>query len=141
MSQKGKINNKEKQAVTGNWGHPDKYTKKHTKIPDPLIPEVKHKRKKKKEKRKYISPFDRCPHCDNILPLDPAKIKSNNARLLFWLQPRLEICPSCGAKRVKKPDCCPACKRTDTVWKSTENVYKHQSMSFGCGFVGKKKEK
>ena len=57
------INNKEKQAVAGNWGHPRKYTKRHTKIPNPLIPQRvrKVKRKKGKVKRKYVSPYQCCP--------------------------------------------------------------------------------
>ena len=142
MSERGKINNKEKQFIAGNWGHPRKFLKRQTNIPEPIIPENKHKKKKKKKKKPYISPFNSCPFCNNELPLDAEKInKIKLGPFLFkyqWSLPRVKICPICKAYEIKEPDICPACKRNYKVWKNTEGIYKHQSI--GCGFTGKKKK-
>ena len=72
----GLINNKEKQAAGGNWGHPRKWLKRHTKIDDPLIPERTKKvksRKKKKKKPKKVFVWYACPFCGKEIPIDPKK--------------------------------------------------------------------
>ena len=134
----GIINNKEKQAVSGNWGHPSKFEKKNTKIPNPLIKEDRHKGKKRKRKKTgpYRSPFNCCPFCDTELPFDPEKTDKSSPSISFF-QERLGVCFMCSAKKIEAPDTCPGCKSTTFgVWKKN-GVYKHQY--HGCGFVGKKK--
>ena len=128
---RGKINNKEKQFAAGNWGA-DKFVKEHTRIPNPLLPEIgKYHSKKKREKVDRDSKWHGCPFCGKILPV----IKPENAafrsrrtyRSIFEL--RASKC-DCGAKVVKAA--CPACKR-DTWFK--HGSYKHKE-GFGCGFFG-----
>lgn len=121
------INNKEKQAAGGNWGHPRKYTKRKTKIPNPLIPECSRssrKRKKKKDKKPYIWHFEVCPFCGE----ERKKLNNKDS----WFRNREDFCRKCGAKEVKGE--CPACHRT--AWIKNE-YYKHEGF-YTCGFSGKK---
>ncbi len=129
----GLINNKEKQAAGGNWGHPRKWTKRHTKLDDPLIPERPRKRQRKNKKRKKLFTWckDLCPFCGIELPIDKTKKEPMN-KLLFWRQPRVEVCPNCHARHVDKS--CP-CYNGDTWIK--EGIYKHND-PWNCGFTGKK---
>ena len=117
------VNNKEKQFSGKNWGHPRKYTKKHTNIANPLIPEVPKYRKKRRKTvgQKKCLPFGACPFCEKELKqIDEEK---------HWIFSSLEsFCRHCGAKEV---DVCPACKRKTWI---KNNLYKHQS--HGCGFEG-----
>jgi hypothetical protein len=141
---KGRINNKEKQAVAGNWGHPGKFTKQHTKISDPLIPEKDMSgraiKKKKKQRRVYKSPYEHCPFCETELPIDEKKLEEDRIKFgkMYYRMYipsfgyRAKECPNCKAKEVIE---CPACKRH--TWMNLEGTYKH--MGLGCGFNGKRK--
>lgn len=67
------INNKEKQAVGGNWGHPRPFIKSQTKVVPPKDnDEVQYKKVKrnKKKKKPYIYPGHCCPFCNKELPID-----------------------------------------------------------------------
>lgn len=117
-----------KKAAGGNWGHPRKFTKRHTNIDipdDDAVPKML-KKKKKKEKKPYK--FWTCPFCREEIP----ERKENNSRagtcLVRW--EREDHC-KCGAIEVPH---CPACFRT--TWHK-DGVFKHLWM--GCGFEGKKK--
>lgn len=120
-----RVNNKEKQKVGGNWGHPRPYTKKITEISEPLYPEDRHKnlKRKKKEKKPYFSPYEVCPFCEK-------KLKETGKKNWGFLDRYEKKCRNCGAKKGKE---CPACK--GETW-YLNKVYKHQNL--GCGFVGKK---
>lgn len=133
-----KINHKEQRAVAGNWGHPSKFTKKNTKIPDPLYPERKtkpSKKYKKKIKKQYILPRSICPFCKTKLrELPKEDIDSSSKLTIFFGYYYEKICAKCGAKKVKD---CPSCH--ETTW-YLDKIYKHQY--YGCGFVGERlKEK
>ena len=120
------IGNKEKQFVAGNWGHPRKWLKRHTKIQDsPEVP--RHHKKKKRKKKLWIWDRGVCPFCKKELRI----IGEANNRSIF--APRETTCRHCSATVVE----CPACKRG--TWKSVEGIYKHQTRMFSCGFAGKKK--
>ena len=134
-----RINSKEQKSVAGNWGHPSKFEKKMTKIPDPFYPEkpTPAKKKKKKNKKPYLSPWKTCPFCKSELPEKPKpkEGKTPGYRVFRWFHDVVEVCPECGAYKVE--DGCPSCGRD--AWRNTEGVYKHMWM--GCGFSGRKKFK
>lgn len=121
----GLINNKEKQAAAGNWGHPRKWLKKHTKISDPLIPQRTKGKRKKKIKKIWV--WKACPFCGKEIPIDKNYISTDS---LVFFKPRLKYC-ECGAKI----DECPCCKKE--TWLK-DDIYKHYKDMFSCGFVGKK---
>jgi hypothetical protein len=123
----GLIGNKEKQFAAGNWGHPGKWLKRHTKIQD--IPEVSRRksRKKKRRTKPWVNPRTICPFCKTELKV----LKKDS--YFNWLDKCEPICRHCGAKI----DECPACKRE--TWRSPNGIYKHQDRMFSCGFIGKKK--
>ena len=129
-----KINHKEQRAVAGNWGHPSKFTKKNTNIPDPLYPERKRKpakKYKKKIKKQYIFPYTSCPFCKaKLKELPKEDIDSSSKFTILFGRNYEKICRKCGAKKVKG---CPCCHRS--TWYLDE-IYKHQST--WCGFIGKK---
>jgi hypothetical protein len=138
---RGRINNKDKKYAGGNWGHPRKFTKRHTKIDDPLIPEKgvgSARKKKKKVKKEYKFSWRTCPFCNTEIPLDYKRIAEEKEKLKnrpylgIWEEMyRVDECPNCHAKEVRE---CPACKRI--TWFNTDGVYRHQN--WGCGFFGKK---
>ncbi len=124
------INNKIKQFFGGNWGHPGKFIKKETNVPDGFFadkPCTKAKKKKRK-KKKYIPPYSVCPFCDEeLIRLEVTGKKS------WWCINNYEtICRECGARRVND---CPACKNA-TWFQPETGIYKHQWI--GCGFEGKR---
>jgi len=129
------INNKEKQSVGGNWGHPRKYIKKHTKLPDPLISlgtiNYGLRKRKKREKKEFVSKFETCPFCQNKLSMTEGT-KNSNGYLLWWVHTE-KWCRKCGASQIPE---CPACKKP--TWLNKGGLYKHPYM--GCGFEGEKKE-
>lgn len=127
------INNKEKQSVGKNWGHPRKYTKKHTKIPEPLISlkDINYglRKRKKREKKEFISKFETCPFCKELLhPREDIPQR----KWIFSLSNLETWCRKCGASQIPE---CPACKRE--TWLSKSGIYKHPYM--GCGFQGESK--
>jgi hypothetical protein len=135
-----KINNKIKQKVAGNWGHPSK-DEKHERITEldetlhKTVPIHKHKKKKKKP---YVYSYKTCPFCKKELPLDEKKIKEEKTRckegLYIWEDMyRVDACSECKSFEVKE---CPACKYK-TWFHPITRKYKHKSM--GCGFEGIKK--
>lgn len=134
----GLINAKEKRSRSGNWGHPNKFEKKNTKISNPLIPErVKYRSSKKYKKKKDRKPWDWvvCPFCKAELPkLSEEEIKKleKGKFSVYFFPPRVKVCPSCGAKEVED---CPCCHRE--TWIDKEFTYKHQHNVYSCGFVGK----
>jgi hypothetical protein len=120
-----RVNNKEKQASVGNWGHPRPFLKRKTKIkPYPAAP--KHRSKKKRPRKSSFISFHVCPFCHAELPPKPGLTIS------FLPRNRVDECPECKARMVPE---CPACKR-DTWYDPEKEEYKHQW--FGCGFSGKK---
>ena len=125
------INNKEKKAAGGNWGKPGKFIKKHTNIPNPLVPEVTRykpdKKYKKKEKKERVFPWAICPFCKKELKLKKGLSKEKS---WYFGSEYRENCHECKATHGKK---CPCCKRA--TW-FLNGIYKHQFM--GCGFEGKK---
>ena len=125
MAMSNLINNKEKRFAGGNWGHPRKWLKRHTKIQDP--PEVpRHHKRKKKKKKLWINPREVCPFCKKELAIVG---EANNFSIFA---PRETTCRFCGATVVE----CPACKRG--TWRLDE-IYKHQTRILSCGFVGKRR--
>lgn len=140
-----KINNKEKQSQAGNWGKPDAFEQKHTKIPNPLYPPKSGKKRKKKKRssKDYIFKDAICPFCKNELPIDKIEkqrqIDENKRTKKFGYScylvkiftPRIKKCPYCKARLVKH---CPCCK--NKTW-FRKGIYKHQYLS--CGFIGAKK--
>lgn len=125
------INNKEKQFVGGNWGHPRKFIKKHTEIPNPLIPKEPKifSSRKYKKKHKWIDYYKLCPFCLNELK-EIGTFKKFN---LFLSTKYADKC-ICGAKMIKNG--CPCCK--NDTWLKDE-IYKHKKLSYlNCGFIGRK---
>ena len=125
-----KINNKEQQAVAGNWGHPRKENK-HIRVDDIDISDVpRHAGKRKKKiKKVYKNPYEVCPFCENeLLKLPDEK---RNGFYLCWPN-REKFCRSCGALQIENG--CPACKHN--TW-CLKGEYKHMNM--GCGFRGRKR--
>lgn len=134
---RGIINSKEKKFIGGNWGHPRKYTKRKTKIPDPLIQEDRHKGMKRKRKKKspYIWVGDLCPFCNQELPVDKT-VKKEDHPLMFCKDPRVKECPNCKAKAIEKG--CPCCHRN--TWINIDGVLSHgEKRMLSCGFTGRKK--
>ena len=118
------IGNKEKRFAGGNWGHPRKWLKRHTKIQDP--PEVpRHHKRKKKKKKPWVNDRGVCPFCKKELQII--------GEIIGIFAPRENNCKYCGAEVVE----CPSCRRG--TWKSKDGIYKHQTRVFSCGFVGQKK--
>ncbi len=138
-----RINNKIKQKLGGNWGHPSK-DEKHIRIPEDIFPEeprhIKTKRKKK-SKKDFVFSWHRCPFCESRLPLDEKRIAEEKARLknspmisIWEMMYVVDTCPNCKSYEVRE---CPACKRR--TWFNPETrMYKHQS-PMSCGFIGAKK--
>ena len=131
------INNKMKQAVGGNWGKP-KGIEQPIKLRDiDLGP--RHvpgkKKKRKKNKQRFVFKGSCCPFCHAELPFDEVLIAKKNKELegkscCVWREMyRVKICPKC-ASEIKE---CPACKRE--TW-CRQGWYKHQFL--GCGFEGRK---
>ncbi len=124
--QKGIINNKELQAVAGNWGKPTK--DEHSPRCVAIQPEIaKHRSKKQRVKTDWEARFNGCPFCAKVLPV----VAKSGGR--FWMDPRAKKCRSCHARN--RTGACPACKRD--IW-YLDGMYKHQKSSFGCGFMGRK---
>lgn len=134
------INNKEKQAVSGNWGHPSQFEKRLTKIKTPPdVDSVKYKksrRDKKGEKKLYICPRLLCPFCGTELPEDKVATEKRRSEWGIKVLGKIPVqrCPTCDSYVVL--DCCPACKN-NTWFNPKTLVYKHQW--FGCGFEGQRK--
>lgn len=122
------INNKEKQNAGGNWGHPRKFTKRHTKIPNPLVPERPRSKKKKNKTppTPYFSPYQHCPFCKIEL------LKKKNSKYGLSMFRRENFCRKCDAKEID--DGCPACHRD--IW-IKGGFHKHIGF-INCGFSGKK---
>ena len=120
------INNKEKQYKGGNWGHPRKFTKKNTKIDDPLIP-ARGKRRSKKKREKKVWTWCACPFCGKEIPIDE---NYTSTKSLVIFKPRKKECV-CGAKVTE----CPCCQRETWV---KDGIHKHYNNVFNCGFTGKK---
>lgn len=138
-----KITRRIQKFFGGNWGKPDK-KEKDINLPNPIFPEepIIRSKKKRKNKKPYISPYNHCPFCNTELPLDEKRIAEekeklkNRPLLSIWEEMyRIETCPSC--KSFKVP-ICPACKR-ETWFNPVTRIYKHQSF-LNCGFEGVKKE-
>jgi len=129
-----KITNKIKKIFGGNWGHPRKFVKRHTNIPDPLFPDPEGPVKMKSLKRKHKHepkpyPGHCCPFCGKELPIDETKTQK-----YFFFSERVNTCPVCKAYEVPE---CPACKRK--TWYDPESrIFKHQGV-LGCGFNGLRK--
>src|SRR3989338_7733230 len=117
---RGIINNKELQAVAGNWGKPTK--EEHSPRHVAEQPEIaKHRSKGRRLKVDLEAKFHGCPFCGNILPVVSKSDKH------FWMEQRAEKCLSCDAQNKLKG--CPTCKRDSWYLKG---LYKHRS-GFGCG--------
>lgn len=123
------INNKIKQFFGGNWGS-NKFTKKHTKIPENFgYEEHKHHGKKKKKKNKeFFWCGEQCPFCGDRLA------KVDKEQKYFWRYEFVTEC-KCGALQVEE---CPCCKRK-TWYNLDTQIYKHGKDWSSCGFEGKKR--
>ena len=132
------IDNKMKQFAKGNWGKPKGFEKvvklRHLDIEPRQVPS--RKKKRKKEKRRYVYKGRCCPFCYEELPLDEKLIAREKKKYggnpygIIEIMYRVTICPKCKAYEVKE---CPACKRK--TW-YRQGWCKHQTL--GCGFEGKK---
>lgn len=131
------ITNRVKQVASGNWGHPTKFEKQHTKIEVPEDKPVKPLHKRKRIKKPYVSPFSCCPFCQKELPLDQKvidKAKKENRYFFEWSNEwHMKECPTCQAYEVVK---CPACERK-TWFNPSTKYFKHQW--HGCGFNGQER--
>jgi RNase P subunit RPR2 len=124
---KGIINNKELQAVVGNWGKPRKEEHSPRRVAEQ--PEIaKHRSRKAKSRIKIDREARRygCPFCGNILLI---VVKSKYS----FLDKRAKKCHFCFARN--RISGCPACK--GDIWYS-RGVYKHGPSGPDCGFAGKK---
>jgi len=122
-----KITNKIKKYFSGNWGHPTRFEKIHTEIPEDFFDDAEGKwysKKKKQSTQKHTAYWNMCPFCMNKLVELPDQSH-------FVLRNYAQSC-ECGAKVDAD---CPACHRSTWV---KDKVYKHQWC--GCGFVGQRKE-
>lgn len=124
-----KINNKIKQFFQGNWGKPTKVDQMSPIQLELFDQEIPKHNKKKKSKRKYVSPWSVCPFCEMLL--DKIEVNhDNNDFYVFTVKEYAESC-SCGAKLMRNS--CPACHYN--TW-YLDGEYKHQN--YGCGFKGVK---
>lgn len=133
-----KITKRMQKGAAGNWGHPNKFEKQHTKVElalEDIVPHIHSKKKKRVNKKPYIFPRDACPFCGEELPIDEKKQEEQKRNGEFWalFHPRIDTCPNCECYRVNQ---CPSCKR-ETWFNPKTKLYKHQG--FQCGFNGKKK--
>ena len=123
MTERRKILTKELKKSAGNWGKPNYYEQKNTKLPvDVEVQKYKGSKKYKKKKTKVNEKgLNHCPFCSKPL----------NASTWWLMSPdeRAKECKNCGAAK----DECPSCHRE--TWKSKEGIYCHEWM--GCGFKGK----
>jgi hypothetical protein len=144
MKQRFRVNNKEKQAVSSNWGKPKDFEQKNTNIPDPLYPVDRHKGVKRNRKKRVFRYSDEvCPFCDRDLPR--IKLTGEEMKQKTFYVEGISIIDTmrgykindectCGALRANS---CPCCKRK--TW-FKDGVYKHQPRHFlGCGFTGERR--
>jgi len=119
-----KANSKNKQYAGGNWGHPRKFTKRHTNIEEIKEDTKRKPKKKKKEKKEYIWEGYLCPLCGNMLEL-------KEQEKFYVIRNTEDSCKKCGAKKTE----CPCCHRE--TWVSKEGYHSHSIRSnCGCGFKG-----
>jgi hypothetical protein len=127
-----RINNKEKQASAGNWGHPRPFLKKMTKV-IPYPSTWRKANRKRKEKKKWRGLFEVCPFCDNdLVKLEKTEEEKNSLRFISIFDKYEKKCRACGAHEV--PDC-PCCHRP--TWYK-DGIYKHNGYISFCGFTGKR---